>query len=88
MKVKDGFILRQIVDTWVLIPVGERVVEFNAIISLSESGASLWKLLQKGADEAMLVNTLVSEYDVDEAAAGSDVKEFIQTISEKRLIEI
>jgi hypothetical protein len=88
MKIKDSFILREIVDTWVVIPIGERVVEFNAIISLSESGASLWKMLQEGADETELVKSLISEYDVDEVTASKDVKEFIREISNKGLLEV
>lgn len=88
MKIKDSFILREIVDTWVAIPIGVRVVEFNAIISLSESGASLWKMLQGGADETELAKFLISEYDVDEVTANKDVKEFVQEISNKGLLEV
>lgn len=87
MKIKDGFMLREIVDTWVVIPIGERVVEFNAIISLSESGANLWEILKYGADETELVKALMSEYIVDEATASKDVKEFIQEMSNKGLLE-
>lgn len=87
MKIKDGFMLREIADTWVVIPIGERVVEFNAIISLSESGADLWKILKDDADETELVKALMSEYIVDEATASKDVKEFIQEMSNKGLLE-
>lgn len=87
MKIKSGFMLRQIADTWVVVPLGERVVEFNGLISLSESGALLWKILEAGADEETLVKALLSEYDIDEKTAQADSKDFLCSMREKGLFE-
>ena len=87
MKIKEGFMLREIAGQWIVIPLGERVVEFNGMLTLSESGAMLWKGLQDGADEEQLTKLILSEYDIDEETAKSDVKEFIDSVSVKGLIE-
>lgn len=51
IKMKDGFIVRQIADSWVAVPTGERADDVSGLISLSESGAFLWDCLTHGAQK-------------------------------------
>ncbi len=87
MKVKKDFILRKISDSYVVVPVGEAVVDFSGLVNLNESGALLFENLQKGADEDKLVNALLDEYDVDEATARADVKRFISKVKDANILE-
>ncbi len=87
MKVKKGLMLREIAKQWVVVPLGSRVVELNGIITLNESGAFLWRLLEKGAEADELMTALVGEYDVDEATAVRDVERFLEIIQQKSLVE-
>jgi len=80
-------LLREIAGSWIVVPIGQRVVEFNGLMTLSESGAILWSILEKGADMETLTDSLLSEYDIDEETAIADVKEFISAVREKGLIE-
>lgn len=86
MKLKDGFMLREIAGTWVVVPIGQRVVEFNGLMTLSESGALLWRKLEIGAEMEELVETVLGNYDIDEATAIADIKLFLSDIVEKNLI--
>lgn len=86
MKVKDNLILREIAGSWIIVPVGEMVVEFNGLMNLSESGAFLWKKLADGAEMNELVKEMLIEYDIDEDTAKSDVKEFVGQLQEKGLL--
>lgn len=86
MKIKDGFMLREVAEQWVVIPLGERVVEFNGIMSLSESGALLWKEMGNYVREEDLVRVLLKEYIVDEEIVKADILEFITALREKDLI--
>ncbi len=79
--------MREIAGSWIVVPIGQRVVEFNGLMTLSESGAILWSILEKGADMETLTDSLLSEYDIDEETAIADVKEFISAVREKGLIE-
>lgn len=87
MKIKEGYMIREIAGQYVVVPLGARVVEFNGIITLSESGAFLWKKLVEGAETRELVESIVKEYDVDHTIAQKDVEEFIASVSEKNLLE-
>ena len=70
-----------------VVPIGQRVVEFNGLITLNESGALLWKRLEEGVDAEELVASILSEYDVDEAEVKNDVSEFVNLVLERRLCE-
>jgi hypothetical protein len=86
MKIKENLMLRQIAGSWIIVPVGEMVVEFNGLMNLSESGAFLWKLLESGTEVDDLVKGLLSEYNIDEETAKADVTEFINELQAKGLL--
>ena len=79
--------MKKVAGNYVVVPVRARAVDFSAIIKLSESGALLWELLEKGAERDQLVARLLDEYDVDEATASVDVDRFINKLNEGGIIE-
>lgn len=87
MKIKEGFILREVAGSFIVVAVGNRVKEFNGIINLNETGAFLWKILEKGADEDGLKKALLEEYDVTEEIAERDIRSFVDRIKEAGLTE-
>lgn len=87
MKVNDGFILRNIADSWLVVPIGERVVDFNGMIALNETGAFLWELLAQEQSLTDLVQKLQEEFAVDEATARLDTTDFIDLLQEGGLLE-
>lgn len=82
MKLKDGFVLRQVADTWVVLPLLEESVNFNGMLTLNESGAILWKTLEREGDSANLVNALTSFYDVSPEMAQKDVDAFLDKLKQ------
>ncbi len=87
MKIKDGFILREVAGNTIVVAVGDAVKEFNGVINLNETGAYLWKVLEKGAEEKDLVDALLSEYEVDKELAEKDVKAFIEKLKSSKLLK-
>lgn len=87
MKIKEGFVLRNIAGSNIVVPVGETSAEFNGMITLNDSGAFLWKELEKGSDVDGLTAALLREYDVDEATARSCSAAFIDKLSEAGCLE-
>lgn len=80
MKIADGFMLRQIADSWVVVPIGEKVVAVGGMLSLNESSALLWQSLEQGADEGELAELLCAKYAVAPDTALDDVREFLQAL--------
>ena len=87
MKIKEGYVLRQVADNWVVLPVGQNSVDFNGMLSLNESGVLLWKALEQGGDRETLADALLSEYEVDREQALSDVDEFVAALQRVGCIE-
>ena len=87
MKIKDGFVLREVAGSFIVVAVGEAVKNFKGIINLNETGAFLWRVLEQGATKDELVAKLLSEYDVDEATAITDIDAFINKLSEAKLVK-
>ena len=81
MKLKDGFILREVAGQTVVLPVSGDL-DLNMMITLNETGAFLWKQLENENDQAGLVAALLAEYDVDEATAKTAVEGFIAKLNE------
>ena len=80
MKLKKDYVLRQVADTWVVLPLGQGTVSFNGMLKLNESGAFLWKALETGADAEGLVQALTGEYTVSQDQARADVAEFLEKL--------
>ncbi|MBQ9941023.1 MAG: PqqD family protein [Clostridia bacterium] len=87
MKIKSGFILREVAGSTVAVPVGSNSVTFNGMITLSETGVLLWKKLEDGATQDQLISALLEEYDVDVETAGKDVKSFTDNLIRAGILE-
>lgn len=86
MKIKEGFILREVAGSYIVVAIGEAVKTYNGLITLNETSAFLWNVLVKGATEDELVNALLSEYEVEKEDAVKGVKAFINKLVEAKLV--
>lgn len=79
--------LREIAGEVILVPVGQASMSLHGMISLTESGAILWKQLQNECSQEELVNVILKEYDVDEATAKEDVESFVNKMKTLGIVE-
>ena len=86
MKLKDGFLLRQVAGQTVVLPVSGDL-DLNMMITLNDTGAFLWEHLQNEIDEVALVAALLEEYDVDEATAKNSVAAFVKKLRDNGFLE-
>lgn len=75
MKAKTGFNLRNVCGEQVIVAEGRENIDFSNIISMNETSAYLWNVIQ-GKDFTVddLVKLLTQEYDVDEQTARKDAQ--------------
>ncbi len=86
MKICSGYILQQVMDTWVLIGVGDEAFNHGEIINLNETGAFLWRLLEKGAGKQELIEKLAKECDMEPEAIRLDVDAFLKKLQDAGVI--
>lgn len=87
MKIKDGFVLKELAGSFMVVPLGSQVINFSSIIKLSESGAFLWRLLSEDKTVDDLTGAMLSEYEVDEERAKADIEKFIKKLEDADLLE-
>ncbi len=87
MKTKSGFMLRNVAGRDIVVAVGAASMDFNGIISLNETGAFLWKILEGGATKEELLSKMLGEYDTDEATALAGIEAFLKACTDAGLIE-
>lgn len=80
MHVLSGFIVREIAGETIAIPSGEAARELSGLVSLNDSGKLLFELLQTEQTEESLVQALLDNFDIDLAAAQTDVAEFLEIL--------
>lgn len=88
MKLKSGFMLRNVGGENVVVAIGEASDHFHGMIRLNDTAAFLWKKMGEGVDSREeLVKALTSEYDVDAERAGKGVDSFLKTLKDNQVLE-
>ena len=80
MRRNENFILRQVADMTVIVPVGAATEQFPGMISVNETGAFLWELLDKEQTLQSLGEALAQTYQVERKQAEADVKAFLEKL--------
>lgn len=88
MKIKEGFLLREVAGNIIVVPVGDAAINFNGMVNLNETGAFLWKKLQDDVDKYYLLEELMKEYDVDEETAKADIANFVNKMYGAGLLDV
>lgn len=87
MKIKEGFVTREIADTIVAVPTGKLVNEFQGIIKLTQSAKFIWDLLQEDTTIEKLIDALVQKYELERDTAKADVERFVNNLKSANIIE-
>ena len=87
MKIKGTFVMRDIAGDIVIVPVGDSALAYNGMITTTKTGAELWKVLEKGCNREMLIQTLLDRFDVDYDTASADTDKFLADLASLGLID-
>lgn len=87
MKISKGFCLTNIVGENIVVPIGTKNVSFKKMITLNDSGAFLWKQLEAEKTEEELLSAIMKCYEIDEATAAKDLKNFISILKDAEILE-
>ncbi len=87
MKVKPGFVLRNIVDEFILMPTGDNIGKFNGTVLLNEVSAFVWEKLQNSVSKEDLLKAILDEFEVEKAVAKADLDALLAKLKEYDVIE-
>ena len=80
MKRSPDFLLRQVADTLVIVPVGPATATFPGMIHVNETGAFLWGRLETEQTLTSLAQALAADYEVSLEQAREDTRRFLQRL--------
>lgn len=89
MKIKKGFVLRQVCGENVVVGEGLDAINFGKLLSLNETAAWLWQHAVALGDFTVdsLVAKLLEEYDVTEDVARRDVTNIVNEWQKVAVVE-
>lgn len=87
MKRSEDFSLRNVGGQDILVPLGAKVLDMNALITLNATGRIVWELLARDRSLEYLVTEVVKEFDIDEDSARGDVQAFLDELGRLGLLK-
>ncbi len=88
MKIKDNFLLKNVAGKTIVVPVGSVAINFNAVVTLNDTGAFLFKKLQEtDCTEQDLADAICAEYSVERETALKDISVFVAKINDAGMME-
>ena len=82
MRIKEGFVLREVAGQVMVIATGEASKDFHGMIKLNSTGKDIWEGLQAGLDEADIAKKLQEKYEIDINEAKTDTRAFLAKMEE------
>lgn len=87
MKIKKGFVLRNVVDEYIVMPTGDNIAKFEGAVVLNEVSAFIFKQLENSVSRDDLLAALLNEFEVDEATAAADLDALLRQFTDLGLME-
>ena len=87
MKIKEGFVLRNVVDEFIVMPTGDNIAKFEGAVVLNEVSAFIFKQLENPVSREDLLAAMLDEYDVDEATAAADLDALLEKLADMGVLE-
>ncbi len=87
MKIKNGFVLREIAGECVVVALGDASKIFNGIIKLNETGKIIWEMLSAEKTKDEIIAAILESYEVDRETVEADFDRFINTLKGANILE-
>jgi len=87
MKIKEGFVLRNVVDEYIVMPTGDNIAKFDGAVVLNDVSAFVFEQLQHAVSREDLLCAILNEFEVDEATAAADLDALLAQFCEVGLLD-
>ena len=87
MKLHGEFVVRQVMDDTVAIPVGQAALQLNGMILLNDVSKVIWQCLEQGSELAGIVSAVTDAFEVSSQEAQADILEFLDQLRALQLLE-
>lgn len=87
MKLRGEFVVRQVMDNIMAVPVGETALRFNGMLLLNDVSKVIWDCLEQGTDTKAIVTAVTEAFEVSPQEAETDILEFLDKLRQVQLLD-
>lgn len=87
MKIKEGFVLRNVMNEYLVMPTGRNIAKFDGAIALNEVSALVFEKLGSEVTREELLAAILETFEVDEATASADLDVLLEKFRQMDVIE-
>ena len=87
MKLRGEFLVRELSDDIVAIPMGHTALTLNGMILLNQVSKVIWECLEKGYDIPQMVTAVTETFEVSPEEAQADIVEFVGKLRQANLLD-
>lgn len=87
MKIKPGFVLREVMGDMVAVPTGEAAKTFHGMVRLNKTAYEIWQGLEAGKDLSQIASDMAAVYDAAPEKIEVDVKSVAEQLQQAGIIE-
>ncbi len=87
MKIKDGFILKNVAGSKIVIATGDQRMNFNGVITFNDVGAEVFNMLDGTKSVTEIAKKIATDYDAPYELVEADVIRLVEKMKAHGLIE-
>ena len=87
MKLCGEFVVRQVMDNTIAIPVGQTALQLNGMLLLNDVSKIIWACLEQEKGLEQIVTAVTDAFDVAADEARTDILEFCDKLRKLQLLE-
>lgn len=87
MKLRGEFVVRQVMEEIVAIPVGEAALQLGGIILLNDVSRVIWECLERDEAPDAMVQAVTDAFEVSPEEARTDILEFLDKLRTAKLLQ-
>ncbi len=87
MRIKEGYVIKDVAGSKVVLPIGERQADLRGIITFNDVGADVFVMLDGTNSVEEIVRKIAKDYEAPYEVVEADVKNLIEKMRAQGLIE-
>ena len=91
MRINNGYVVKEIAGKYVIIPVGQNVVDYKNMLHINDTAAFILECMKEDTTRENILAKMIEKYEAetedDKAVLAKDLDEFIAAAIEYGVVE-
>ena len=87
MKIKEGYILKDVAGNKIVIATGSEKMNFNGVMTFNSVGAEIFTMIDEGMAPEEIIKKIAGEYSADEATVRKDFAALTEKMRKYGILE-